>query len=421
MLDIKTAREHQDLIDRLRHIKHTTRTHCVVCDSLLPFPLIELPAFPLTEIYTHKPVREKVGFVDQAFCLCLQCGHGQLKYIIDPQALYARMFYFRTSESRTAREASDYFLNFIRRTINGRKFRTILEVGCNDMYLLHLLKKQGRQLVGIDPVLGGIHNADPQIQRIVDFVENVDIKNRVDHPADLVISSHVMEHMEDPLGSLEQLLLQSSKDALFFFQFPGIESMIGDFRFDQIFHQHLSYFSLASTKYMLERFNCEMVDVKVNPYHWGALMVAFRRKKGVRKIPRAVKRSKDVAGLLKSLDIVPKYGLFQNSMKLVNQRLRALKNEKVYGYGAALMLPVLGYHLNNDFSSLQCVIDDDPKKSKMYYVNLPVKIRTLSQVKDIADKTVLVTATTALSNVRAILPKVIALRPRQIIVPLHIF
>ena len=410
----------QDL-EQLRRIKFSVRRHCLVCQARLGKPLIDLPDFPLTEIYTRKPVKERLGFVDQSFFICGHCGHGQINHIVDPKVLYAHTYFFRTSTSPSAREATDRFLQFIQRTIKNKSFKTIVEVGCNDLYLLHLLKNRARHLVGIDPVLADYRGpVDPKIKVVVDFIEHVDLAQAIGPSPDVVISSHVLEHIADPVDSIRKLLKYAGPDTLFFFQFPGLESLVGDFRFDQIFHQHISYFTLPSVKYMLNGLDCDLVDAKVNPYHWGALMIAFRKKKSKMKASQVKAKAGKAIGMLDPAHVAGRYKMFVHTMALVNERLQSLKNEKVYGYGAALMLPVLSYHLKNDLSSLECIVDDDPNKAVLSYVNLPVKICS-SQKVNVGGATVLITATTALSNVRNILPKVIALKPKQIIVPLNIF
>ena len=76
-------------ISRFKDIVYERRTHCVICGEKSGPPVIKLPGFPMTEIYTKKRIAEKAGFLDQNFHLCGCCGHGQLENIIgeDPADL----------------------------------------------------------------------------------------------------------------------------------------------------------------------------------------------------------------------------------------------------------------------------------------------------------------------------------------------
>jgi hypothetical protein len=92
----------------------------------------------------------------------------------------------------------------------------------------------------------------------------------------------------------------------------------------------------------------------------------------------------------------------------------------VYGYGAALMLPVLGYHLKNDFSTFACILDDDLHKNGLYYINLPVKIKNTASAH-LENSVVLVTAISSFGNTRNIIAKLAKLNPKKILVPLNSF
>ena len=100
-------------------IPYTIRTICEVCEAKLTDPVIKLPRLPLTETYTDKKPYKPEGFFSQTFHFCRNCGHGQLGCFIQPQILYrGDTYYFRTSESKSAKTASDVFLGFIKRVIN---------------------------------------------------------------------------------------------------------------------------------------------------------------------------------------------------------------------------------------------------------------------------------------------------------------
>lgn len=400
-------------LNKFKNIPFKKRTKCMVCGNKSVEPLIELPNFPLTEIYVNERVTENVGFVDQNFHLCKNCSHAQISNIIDPEILYGHSYYFRTSTSATAIKANDYFLSFINRIIGNRHFKTIIEIGCSDVYLLSSLRSISEKLIGIDPILRGSEEkfSDNKITVIGDFIENVNLNDYMHADETLILCSHTLEHVDDPKAMLRDLFDNTSDETLFFFQFPCLETLVDDCRFDQIFHQHLHYFSLNSFIYLLNELGGELIDFTVNPHHWGTLLVAFKKA-----------RSKSANTLLKSnLEkvsperVLKNYEIFKRRMNLMNEYLETIKGEKVYGYGAALMLPTLSYHLKNDFSSFDCIIDDDKKKEGLFYINLPISIKTPENL-NLKDATIVVTA---IDYSRPILPKVISFNPKRIILPIN--
>ena len=408
-------------IGKFRNIRYEKRTMCMACGAAVGKPLISLPDFPLSEIYTDHPVGEKAGFVDQEFCLCKSCGHGQLLNIIPPELLYfGSSYFFRTSQSKTVVPAVDFFLDFIEGVLKGRAYNTIADIGCNDLYMLKKLGTRAKRLLGIDPVLSGREKelSDDKTVVIGDLFENAVARHNVSFDKDLVLSSHTLEHVKDPKWLVKTVLDSSTQNTLFGFQFPGFESLVRDARFDQVFHQHYNYFTLKSVIRMLTDLGAELIAYKVNPYHWGALMIVFRKNPSGSAAWHG--KFEHDAVQLTGEEVLMQYTVFRDAMKLANERLAAWKGTAgtaVYGYGAANMLPILSYHMKNDLSCLQAVLDDDERKQGMYYINLPVAIKSPSVVKNFEDVALFLTA---IDNSRILVPKLISLRPKKVILPLNI-
>ncbi|MBT5303713.1 MAG: hypothetical protein HOI47_03060 [Candidatus Scalindua sp.] len=404
-------------LSKFKNIKFDRRTSCKVCSQISDDPLFDLPGFPMTEIYVDCEVNERLGFVDQFFHFCGKCGHGQIANVIDVELQYgeSEQFYFRASQSATGRESADFFIEFLNRVVKKRHLKTIVEVGCNDMYILNALKSRADKLIGIDPILKDKQEeyTKGNIIAIGDFLENVQLKDGMD----IVLCKDTLEHVSEPRQFVKKIVDNADNadnEPIFVFQFPLLETLLSGCRFDQVFHQHLNYFSLQSIIYMLEDLGCQLLDYTINENHWGMILIAFRKSKN--KSEYAGKFTK-----ITSSQVLESYKVFKDNMCVTNDRLNLLKGEKIYGYGAALMLPALSYYLGNDFSSFECILDDDKNKTGLSYINLPVTIRTTENINDIQDSIVLVTAISAKNNVRNILVKLAELNPKQIIVPMATF
>jgi cyclopropane-fatty-acyl-phospholipid synthase len=407
-----------DELKKYRNIKYKKRTRCVICGKKYGKPAIKLPEFPLTEVYVNKKITEKLGFVDQEFHLCANCGHGQIANVIDPKILYDNSYKTRTSTSSSAIAAVDVFLEFINDTLKGRKVNTIFEIGCNDLYMLKKLRNKAKQLYGVDPILKGKEYSvkDRKIKVIGEMFENINL-NELGLNMDVVLSSHTLEHIAEPKSMIQDLVDNSSKETTLFFQFPGLESLVSDAHFDQVFHQHLNYFSLRSVLYMLEEVGAELIAYKVNPYHWGALMIAFKKNKNSSSSHK--KFRKEAQNISKD-HILSQYGIFKKCMDITAQRLEEYINKTIYGYGAALMLPVLNYYIYN-LSIINCVIDEDPSKKDLYYLNVPKQIKMLKQIKNIDKSVVLVTAINSMQAIRSIINRLVKLNVEKILVPTNLY
>jgi cyclopropane-fatty-acyl-phospholipid synthase len=404
---------------KFRDIPFIKRTHCVLCGEKFAEPVISFPDFPLTEIYVAEKATEKLAVVDQAFCLCDNCGHAQLANVIAPEILYGDNYVTRTSSSRSASEAIDVFLRFVEPRISDKRLNTIVEIGCNDLYMLKRLRNRADRLYGIDPIWKGREqNAnDDRIDVIGDFIENIDL-GALDIKPDVLLCSHTLEHIENPKRLIQSLLDNGADKTLFFFQFPGLEPFVQTSRFDQLHHQHLNYFSLKSVVFMLEDVGAELVDFAYNHGHWGALMIAFRKKKA--DSPNPYHKFADSLIRITRKQVIERYKLFRDCMNVANARIASFKDAgPIYGYGAALMLPLLGYYVE-ELTGLRCILDDDTSKQGLYYINVPLKIVPPDSIDNLADSTVVVTAINSKQVVRAITSRLIGLNVRDIIIPINL-
>lgn len=401
-------------LNKFRNIRFDRRTNCQVCGRSSAGPLFELSDFPMTEIYVKEKVKEKLGCVDMSFHLCDRCGHGQIANVIDLELQYgdSEQFYFRASESATGRESADFFIDFFNSVAGKKRFKSIIEIGCNDMYVLNALRSRADRLIGIDPILREKEKEYTRgnVTAIGDFLENVKLGEDID----VVLCKDTLEHVSEPKQFVKSVVDLSGNDSIFIFQFPLLETILSGCRFDQVFHQHLNYFSLQSVIYMLDELKCELIDYKININHWGMLLIAFKKRAGKSK------RTYNFPNVTET-QVLGRYKVFQDNMRATNDRINLLKGEKIYGYGAALMLPALSYYLGNDFSSFECILDDDKSKAGLSYINLPVTIRALKSTDDISSAIVFITAVSAINNARRILVKLFSLNPKQIIVPMSSF
>jgi hypothetical protein len=374
------------------NVTWTKLEECIVCGKSTD-RLFDLPDFPLTDIYVDEP---EDAIVDQVVNICTKCGHVHLTSLVDPNILYGKAYAFRTSIGGSV-PVNDMLHEYI----GNETFNRVVEIGCNDCYLLNTLRKRAPKLVGIDPVLIGREEefSDDQLTAIGGFVEDVSIE---EVPGTLFLSSHVMEHLPNPRVVLEVLHKASSEDDLFLFQFPGFDSLLQDSRFDQIYNHHIHYFSLYSFNYLLNDIGFEIVSYSVNPNYWGTLTVVFKKCKSPYSLLGSRPSSQKTRIKIKE---------FKNNMELINKSIQAHDSHKIIGYGAALQVPVLSYHLNNDFSTFDCIVDDDERKDGKYFLNLPVQIIHSSKV-DLTDAVVFITAH---NFSRYIIPKLTEMKPRRIL------
>ena len=349
--------------------------------------IIDLPRYPLTEMY--EPFDENfldLGYVDQGFLFCNPCTHGKLETVVPPEMLYGPGYRTKTAGSSGARLAVERFARFVAETdLSG--VSTVIDIGGNDSTMVDLF--QMRRIV-VDP------NASGEAELIKSFIEDADLGD-VKRLRKLVLSSHTLEHIERPAAFFEKLASVMCHDDWLAIQVPSLEHLLRDARIDHIHHQHIHYFSLSSLGKLLRKFGFEVYRHAYDPLHYGALMVMCR--KGT-SFPES-------AQILAS-DIWDAYERFKARLSVVEVP------EKAIGFGAALMLPVLAYHLP-ELKRISYIADNDKSKHGLRYVNFNKRI---SCNYDLSGRDVVVTGIATKMAARALVAEAFQKGARNVIVPL---
>jgi len=250
-----------------------------------------------------------------------------------------------------------------------KKFGNLLEVGCSDIKLIESLKNNFNHLYGIDPIwISKVKPKDKKFTIIGDFVEKIDFKKKIINKIDIFISAHNLEHIENPLDMLKTILKTADNKTIFFIEVPDADIMIKNLRFDQIFHQHYHYFNLNSLNNLIISLGCKIIKKKINPNFWGgSILIAFKKNNSIKKR----KLTNNYSSIKKK--IINNYKRFKIKYKKLNNLI--LKKNINAGYGAGQMVPSFAYHLKNDLSFIDYIVDDNKKREGEKYPFLKTKIK----------------------------------------------
>lgn len=391
-------------------IRSSSRRLCCVCRAPVR-TVLRLRRLPLTGIFVEAGSRRSERRYDQALGLCPDCGHAQLVRALDPRRIYDGTYEHRSSSSALARRGNDYLAAFIQRIAAKRRFARALEIGCNDLYLTRKIARRARRVLGVDPIwrLKRPPPAPANVRVAADYIENVDLDAALGGAPDLVVSAHTFEHLEHPARTLELLVARAAPGAIFVLEVPSFDTLMRDARFDQVFHQHLQYFGLASMLELIRRSGARYLEHTLNPDYWGGtLLIAFTKQGRPVRAPRARRYT--------PAQVQRRYAVFRSKMRACKGMVSRARNGVVYGYGAAQMVPVLAYHLGSDLSELGAVLDDDPARQGRGWPGLKARIRKPeAQKMRLKEATVLVTAP---DSARPIVRRLSELGVRRIVVPL---
>jgi hypothetical protein len=382
---------------------------CNVCQSNSLSSVWALPDFPLTGVYVDDPhVNEYQTEYQQELQYCNECSHAQLANQIDPTFLYRDTYTHRTSESPISSNGNAYLLKYIRDITRDRKFNQVLEIGCNDLYLLENLRDRSVSQAGIDPIWpDGIRISENGFRLWGGFAESTDYSELLESKIDLVITAHTFEHVTNPKVAIESLKGYLSENCIFIIEVPSAERMLEQTRLDQVFNQHVNYYSVKSVEKLLQPLGFKLQNLNYNYSYWGGtqlLTFALNDSSGFRSNARNVTER----------DYLSAITAFKNNMKGTSKQIEDSPGP-VYLYGAAQMLPSLIYHFSEKaISKIVGIVDDNPSRQNKFYPNIGLRIFPSGEISDFSNATIVISA---LDSSRPILSRLLKLVPRTIIMP----
>ena len=311
---------------------------CCICDSNNLIEILDLPSLPLTGLYFPSRELAKISkLYDQGLIRCKSCGHSQLKNAIDPLEVYDETYTHRSSGSSISKGGNDYLYSYINKRYKINSDTKLLEIGCNDGYLLKKISQKTYSACGIDPIW--VDQEVPthkNFQIFGGYASDVAQIIPKELRPNLVISAHTFEHTVSLFEELKCVVDFAEENTDFIIEMPSFDTLIRLRRFDQVFHQHIQYISESSIAELVKRLKCVLLDISYNYNYWGGTVI-FHFKKSL---------SNNSASLnLKKIDDQSVENALQDFKSFREILGRQLKfHDEIYYIGAAQMLPILHYH-----------------------------------------------------------------------------
>jgi methylation protein EvaC len=314
---------------------------------------------------------------------CNSCNAVQVKERIDPSTLFNNYFYFSSAIDTLNNHFSEYALE-IKEIINTDS--QILEIGCNDGVLLKPLYKVGfKNLFGIDPAQNVISKINIPVTLINDFF-SYQVSNKIKEeygPFKLILANNVFAHINNINDLTEGIYNLLDDDGIFIFEVHYLHSLLDNFQFDFIYHEHIYYYSILALKNHFNKNKMEIFDIKKIKTHSGSVRVYVSKKNNVKfKIKPEVSKiiNEELSLKYNSSDTFINY--FKDIIfycKKLNKKLISLKksNKVIYGYGASGRANTILQLSNIDNKLLDCIIDDNPEKHNYLTpgTHIPIKSR----------------------------------------------
>ena len=184
-------------------------------------------------------------------------------------------------------------------------------------------------------------------------------------PAKIVTAAGVFFHLEELHSVVKGIEALLAKDGVFVVQAIYLGGMVENTAFDQVYHEHLCYYTLRSLSALLERHGLEVFEADLVPIHGGSIEAHVARK-GTRAIGDSVRRMQ-ATETAKGLGDIGTYRHFATQVVSLRDRLLGIlrdyhaRGKSVWAYGA----PAKGATLVNSFGIGPTLVQKAVEKNAM--------------------------------------------------------
>ena len=221
---------------------------------------------PLTLLLCDKKKNEK------------NCGLLQLKEITEPDLLYKQYFY-RTATNDTMRKDLYDLVNEVLSIANPKADDIIVDIGANDCTMLNFYDDKFR-LVAFEPAENiKFFNTEKNIKVINNYFNFKNFKeNYSNEKAKIITSCAMFYDLEDPIKFVADIEKILHDDGVWCCQISYLDSMIRNNNFYDICHEHLSYYSIESFEFLINKLNLKLFYAETNDVNGGSIRLFVCKK-----------------------------------------------------------------------------------------------------------------------------------------------
>ena len=355
-------------------------TRCLLCESSIE-PIVSFGRMPIANGFLTAEEFPHEFFFELGLSFCERCSMAQLAERVPREKMFHERYPFFTSSS------TQMVLHFrdlaaqVQLDLGHAADPFVVEIGSNDGTLLQHFAAGTRRL-GVEPSANVAAAAEEKgVESVLRFFDAEVARQIVrDHgQADVILAANCFCHIED-LRSLAAGIGHLLKPrGRLIFEDPYLGDIVDKVAYDQIYDEHVFFFSLLGVTSWLAPHGFEVVDVEPQAVHGGSMRYVAARR-GVMQAKSAVESQRQ-RELASGLQRAQTFGSFRGSVERSRRELvallRQLKREgkRVAGYGATSKSTTLLNYCGIGPDLLEFISDTTPLKQGKYSPGMHIPVR----------------------------------------------
>ncbi len=187
--------------------------------------------------------------------------------------------------------------------------------------------------------------------------------------------------IEDPNSFCKDIYNLLNPNGIWVVEFSYLPLLFKNLTYDQICHEHVTYYSLTTFNKILKNNNMKVIDLSFNEINGGSIEVICAKKNSKIKPKKIVEKIfEEEANISKNI-----FNLFQerveNVKKTLKEFLKNIPSKDIMGYGASTKGNIVLNHLNLTKKNLSFICDANPFKFNRFTPGTNIKIISKKEMR----------------------------------------
>ncbi len=351
---------------------YSIETVCRSCRAQNLKPILSLGTPPIADRLLNKGELHKAElFVPLNLVWCPDCSLLQIRETVTPEILFQQDYPYYSSVSKTYSLHAKNYAQEIQQRKSLDSSGLVVEIACNDGYMLTHFVKEQIPVLGIDPAAGPAAAARKKSIPVIEDFFNLQMAKELaskNNYADVIIANNVVAHVPDPnaiIGAAAHIL---KDNGLMTVEVPWLGDLLGKCEFDTIYHQHYCYFSLKALDILFRRNGLFINDVQHQPVQGGSLRLFVNKYKASSPAVEELLQQEEESGF----SLIHPYHEFVDKIHAVRTALKTLltnlrqQNKTIAAYGAAAKAATLLHYCGIGHDDLLWIVDKNQIKHGMF-------------------------------------------------------
>ncbi len=355
--------------------KYFIKKNCRLCESHNLNDVFELKPTPIGDDYSNKK-KISTDFFELKLKCCKNCGFVQLSNVVKPEIVYGDYLYTTSTSSGLSNHFKE-LINYLFKEKYIDEKSKLIDIGCNDGTLIDYLNKKINLVIGVDPADLLPNHLKKHLIRGIYGNKISSLINKKYGQFDIIIANNVIANIDDLNETFRSISKNLKKDGFFVMETFSLYGLLKKNLFDNIYHEHLSYFSVETLSKFLNRFGFKLLLAHPLKVKGGSIRYIFKKTNSyLKKDQKTLNYINIEKNYLKNLK--QRFKNIENKNKINKKLLKKFINKLppksiICGYGASVGTTtfIYYYELENKISYL---FDDEKIRHNLYSPGSNIKI-----------------------------------------------